>query len=293
MNAGSSQPISESHVRPFDVLLGRGKTTYIHPGNELFRKEVKARSEDYHYQGVLEKDATARALISVVEGKKGRFLRPAQDGSHWIACSQETVRSKTKQALRDDVRIRGRKKKGARGVGTQVRESLAPESAVTTTTKAFQDAARTQALAELSTIRDIYWNDLGNSREGRLHIQSPGQAFQNGNDESLAVNFIEQWNQSRAAQFRRPMASIPSSSFVPLMGCLGQELPPCPPKPHQHNLAPTRSIYSMAPGLAMLDVSQPQPTSLEPLPFFKMADVESDQLDSPTDTRNRATLTDG
>ena len=284
MNTISSQPILGSHVRPYDVLLGRGKTTYIHPGNELFRKEVKARSAEYHCQGAFEKEAIARAVISVVEGKNGRFLRQARDGSHWLACSQETVRSKTKQALRDDVRMRRKKKGAVRGVGMHVREGLLASESLVPTTMAFQNAERTQAFAELSTIRDIYLNDLGNNREGSLQIQTPQgrQAFNQNCNETLAVNDSEQWNpQTLAAQFCRPVA-VPSP-FVPLRSSLGQEVPFLP-KAHRQNLAPTRSIDSVAPGLSKSNVSQPQP-SLEPLPFFKLTDVKSDQSDSPTDTR--------
>lgn len=100
-DSGAPVLVPADQVRPNDVLLGRRNCASVHSGNEIYRKAIKARSLEYEAEGLLQKDSIAWDIINLVESSGGRFLRPATDGEGWVQCTQKTVRTKVKQALRD------------------------------------------------------------------------------------------------------------------------------------------------------------------------------------------------
>lgn len=97
-----------------DVLMGRGAPAIDNEGNVRFRRLVHGRRGEYAAASKRsEKDQIAREIVSSIREKGGRFLKKLEDpdlsrnldapeGSDaWITVDEETVLTKTKQALRD------------------------------------------------------------------------------------------------------------------------------------------------------------------------------------------------
>lgn len=101
--------VPADEIRTSDVLLGRGKCVHFFPGNVAFRLAIKAKSQEYNSHNCLKRDAIAREIIDLVHSNGGRFLQKSTANgtgceSNWTVSSRSTVRTKVKQALRDDIR---------------------------------------------------------------------------------------------------------------------------------------------------------------------------------------------
>mmetsp|Transcript_704 Transcript_704/g.975 ORF Transcript_704/g.975 Transcript_704/m.975 type:complete len:266 (-) Transcript_704:48-845(-) len=84
----------------FDVLCGRGKQTYTHKGNCLFRRIVEAHVRNYtEAKTKLEKTKVVTNICNQVR-RRGEFTRQSKDGL-WIKVSDRMAREKVGQVLRD------------------------------------------------------------------------------------------------------------------------------------------------------------------------------------------------
>ena len=245
--------VLEDLVRPNDVLLGRGKRTYLHPGNQVYRREVKAKSDEYRSEGPVGKDGITRAIISLIEGNGGRFLRPGEDGRNWCQCSRDIVRSKVKQALRDAERTKSRSWFGSR--------ELARTDLVSQTGNSTQECSGLGAADAHVSSAETY--GLGEAN----YIQTyPGTGV---------PPEVEQLNWLLASPTPFPLAGLPD--------CGGVHLLPFHLTLQQISMAPPGSLgavmlappqdFSPMQSVAEVSISR---SSLEPLPFFRQEDVQQD-----------------
>jgi hypothetical protein len=69
-----------------DVLLGRGKLYYCHPGNRRLKRIVSQQIELYEEAGYAEKYKVSAEVVKLIQSESGRFLR--EDGNNWVGGSR-------------------------------------------------------------------------------------------------------------------------------------------------------------------------------------------------------------
>jgi hypothetical protein len=90
-------------ILPRDILLGRGPTVYLHPGNVNFRDLVRSLATYYHNDApTATKQLIAKEIFWLVYNNGGRFLHQAPlNSGKWIECSTTLAIKKIKHSLRD------------------------------------------------------------------------------------------------------------------------------------------------------------------------------------------------
>lgn len=81
-----------------DVLLGRGKLYYSHPGNLPLKRIVMARLVLYEEAGYAEKYKVSADVVEFIKSQSGRFLR--DDGNGWVEVDDETAIKKVSHGFR-------------------------------------------------------------------------------------------------------------------------------------------------------------------------------------------------
>jgi len=76
-----------------DVLFGRGKSSYDHPGNREFRSRAQQRAEEYEQVDVPAKKKISCDIVSEITSRMGYFLKAHDDG-YWIEVSEQEARRK-------------------------------------------------------------------------------------------------------------------------------------------------------------------------------------------------------
>jgi hypothetical protein len=89
---------------PFDVLLGRGRGSQQHEGNQRFQSIINEKKDLYNsFQSRDEKTSTTRDIVNVIKtsGEEiGRFLKFDSATRGWVEVDDEVARVKVAQALR-------------------------------------------------------------------------------------------------------------------------------------------------------------------------------------------------
>ena len=91
----------------FDILLGRGRTSYDHVGNKRFRAFIGVHV--HQYMGTnsrTEKSKTVDAIYDDIVSVGGRFLRQDTATGLWHPVERKIAREKIAHALRDAVNHR-------------------------------------------------------------------------------------------------------------------------------------------------------------------------------------------
>eukprot|EP00980_Cylindrotheca_fusiformis_P019168 scaffold6501_cov98-Cylindrotheca_fusiformis.AAC.2 len=83
-----------------DVLWGRGKQIYWHPGNRVLRELVETYEDEYNELSRDGKTKVAHRIVSVVHGFSGRFLKPDEESGMWIEVSDLEAREKVTHRFR-------------------------------------------------------------------------------------------------------------------------------------------------------------------------------------------------
>eukprot|EP00980_Cylindrotheca_fusiformis_P019586 scaffold6795_cov110-Cylindrotheca_fusiformis.AAC.3 len=83
-----------------DVLWGRGKQIFGHPGNRLLHELVEAYDGQYNGRSKDGKTQVADQIIAVVHGYSGRFLKTDHESGMWIEVSQLEAREKVTHRFR-------------------------------------------------------------------------------------------------------------------------------------------------------------------------------------------------
>mmetsp|Transcript_5707 Transcript_5707/g.8272 ORF Transcript_5707/g.8272 Transcript_5707/m.8272 type:complete len:389 (-) Transcript_5707:68-1234(-) len=84
-----------------DVLSGRGVSTNRHAGNELFRRLVASKKDEYVRSAKKEKSRISRNIVEIVRARGGRFINKDINSGGWYDIGDQKATEKTSQALRD------------------------------------------------------------------------------------------------------------------------------------------------------------------------------------------------
>lgn len=91
-----------------DVLLGRGHFANKWKGNDFFRKLVHSFKHEYITTSNECKRQIAKAIVDIIYGLPGRFLKQDNKTKYWIEVEEKDAIKKTRQALREGNSIRKR-----------------------------------------------------------------------------------------------------------------------------------------------------------------------------------------
>jgi len=101
----TTQPIDEP--MDFDILLGRGKTSFNHVGNRRFRVFIGLHLRRYmDAQSRMEKTLVVNSVVEAIQEAGGRFLKQDAKSKKWFQVNSKMAREKVGHALRDAVGIR-------------------------------------------------------------------------------------------------------------------------------------------------------------------------------------------
>lgn len=85
-----------------DVICGRGRSTYQHAGNKLFRKIVEQFLERYsNATSKLGKSQVVSDIVSSVRNYGGDFVKLSKESGTYESVAERIVREKVGQGLRD------------------------------------------------------------------------------------------------------------------------------------------------------------------------------------------------
>jgi hypothetical protein len=89
---------------PWDVICGRGKQTYNHPGNIYFRKLVDEATTKYSQaQTKMERTIIVSDIIDTIRSKGNGFIQQQNKWSGWVEVDDLVAREKTGQQFRNSL----------------------------------------------------------------------------------------------------------------------------------------------------------------------------------------------
>lgn len=91
--------ILSSSVKKHDVLLGRGKKRFKHPGNIAYRAFIESRIQYYFKGERTEKSGVVLEIIESIKSSGGRFLKSL--GADWQEADLRVAREKVGHSIRD------------------------------------------------------------------------------------------------------------------------------------------------------------------------------------------------
>ncbi|CAB9512994.1 expressed unknown protein [Seminavis robusta] len=93
-------------VHDADVLCGRGKSSFNHPGNKRFRDLITSSIQEYdRADSRLEKSLVVHSIVEGIRSVGGRFLKTDQDTGKWTELDDRACREKVGHAIRDAATI--------------------------------------------------------------------------------------------------------------------------------------------------------------------------------------------
>ena len=113
MDTGPEQRLQPSMMDPapirtdynpgnYDVVCGRGRTTFNHVGNRRFRITISMYLDRYlQAKTRVEKGDTVQAIIDTIQCAGGRFLKQDLESKTWQQVDAKTAKEKIGHALRD------------------------------------------------------------------------------------------------------------------------------------------------------------------------------------------------
>lgn len=91
----------------FDILLGRGKTSFNHVGNRRFRVFIGLHLRRYmDASSRMEKTLVVNGVVEAIQEAGGRFLKQDSKTEKWFQVTPKMAREKVGHALRDAVGMR-------------------------------------------------------------------------------------------------------------------------------------------------------------------------------------------
>mmetsp|Transcript_10429 Transcript_10429/g.17270 ORF Transcript_10429/g.17270 Transcript_10429/m.17270 type:complete len:307 (-) Transcript_10429:91-1011(-) len=98
----TSKPIILSNsVQKHDVLLGRGKKRFKHPGNIAYRAFIESRISFYFEGGRIRKSGVVLEIIESIKKTGGRFLKDQKGAADWEEADLRVAREKVGHSIRD------------------------------------------------------------------------------------------------------------------------------------------------------------------------------------------------
>jgi hypothetical protein len=95
--------IDDTTVRPSDILSGRGKTVFHHPGNKTCRDLLALQLGTYESADIrAEKSVLVNAIVEALLSEGARFLkRDDKDKGKWRIMNKKEARNKVAHSVRD------------------------------------------------------------------------------------------------------------------------------------------------------------------------------------------------
>lgn len=94
-------------LEDFDILLGRGKTSFNHVGNRRFRVFIGLHLRRYmEASSRMEKTLVVNSVVEAIQEGGGRFLKQDLKTEKWYQVNPKMAREKVGHALRDAVGMR-------------------------------------------------------------------------------------------------------------------------------------------------------------------------------------------
>jgi len=91
---------------PTDVLLGRGRGSYTHPGNARFRQFLKEYQEQYNNAPRYKRLQTQTDLTRMLMKDGVRFLKMSESGDGWVESDFSEAEKKVKQFFRSQKKLK-------------------------------------------------------------------------------------------------------------------------------------------------------------------------------------------
>uniref|UniRef100_A0A7S1Y8K8 DUF6824 domain-containing protein n=1 Tax=Grammatophora oceanica TaxID=210454 RepID=A0A7S1Y8K8_9STRA len=88
--------------KPTDILSGRGKATYTHPGNKRYLQAINSAIEEYVQETTkVGKTAIVRGIVQQMGKEKRRFLQRDSATDNWFELGRKAILDKVGHSLRD------------------------------------------------------------------------------------------------------------------------------------------------------------------------------------------------
>jgi len=92
---------TKHHPKPQDIICGRDKSAYAHPGNEQFRRLVQSFREKYqNTKQRNEKAAITQDILYQIQREGGEFLKRDDATGAWVTLPEPEAYEKVSHALR-------------------------------------------------------------------------------------------------------------------------------------------------------------------------------------------------
>jgi hypothetical protein len=106
MSSPSSKPTNAKSTnvdpKPSDILAGRGKATYTHPGNKRYLQLINESIDQYINESTkVGKTAIVRSIVQKLQKEQRRFLQRDPKTDTWYELSRRGVLDKVGHSLRD------------------------------------------------------------------------------------------------------------------------------------------------------------------------------------------------
>mmetsp|Transcript_2828 Transcript_2828/g.7937 ORF Transcript_2828/g.7937 Transcript_2828/m.7937 type:complete len:418 (-) Transcript_2828:183-1436(-) len=134
-------------VGPNDVLCGRNKDSFNHPGNKLFRDAITFSVDQYNKaESRAGKSKVVLSILEAIRSKGGRFLKLDSSSKEWQSLSDQQAKEKIAHAVRD---MEGRKF-GRKPLAQVLKKSFSQTNLDSSHHSATFDMLSTRSLPEIS-----------------------------------------------------------------------------------------------------------------------------------------------
>jgi len=158
----------------FDILLGRGKTSFNHVGNRRFRVFIDIHLQRYmDAQSRMEKTLVVNSVVEAIQDGGGRFLKQDTKTKKWHKVSAKMAREKVGHALRDGV---GMQMRAAKNAGQQANVTDKEKNICTGRTSAPRrqsGVATYKARSASRTPGPIVFREIGKPRKAMIERSVP------------------------------------------------------------------------------------------------------------------------
>jgi hypothetical protein len=97
----SEGSLSKKPPREHDIVCGRVKSCYLHPGNRMFREVIRAHQEEYKKQSCKnQKTRITERVIKAIEKLGCAFVKIDEETGEWVTCDPASIHEKVSHALR-------------------------------------------------------------------------------------------------------------------------------------------------------------------------------------------------
>jgi hypothetical protein len=120
-----------------DVICGRGKVCFNHPGNQKLRELVASSLKIYSQAACkVEKSIIVSNIVDVIRrgSPNGGFVKQDPSGHYWLEVGDRLAREKVGQTLRDALSTQYRSSRGAKNMRRKMDQTQSRNQEDTTTT---------------------------------------------------------------------------------------------------------------------------------------------------------------